>query len=1069
MECPMTVTGMQEHALLSAIIEASDDAILSKTLDGIITRWNRGAERMFGYTAAEIIGQPKTILFPKDRLGEEEIFLDRIRQGLKTDHFETIRLRKDSSPLRVSVTILPSKDERGQVDGATTIVRDITGRQHLLDVFRDKQQRLQVALKAGNISIWELDLAQQILYCSEETVCLFGMRPEIKELSVSEFMLRVHPDDRVCVRREFLSALPTQTSFELIFRILRSGEVRWIQANGHVLSYKEGQPLRYTGTFRDITDQKQAENSLKQQAQIIEQVHDALIRMDMEGVVTLWNRGAERIFGYTAEEALGRLIFFLFFEEDLPQIQHEVFTPALQDGQHACELRARHKSGRAIYITLSLSLLMDSHQTAYGMIGVSSDITQRKLDEEALAEAIEELERRNQESAQARDAALAAAHAKSQFLANMSHEIRTPLNGVVGIAEVLSFTSLDANQQSYLRTIRQSAQNLLGIINDILDFSKIECGKITLETIPFTLRDVLEDSAALLATKAHEKGLEVCCLFPPMGIPKSGADALLLGDPTRLTQIITNLLSNAIKFTEKGEIILGAELMWTTPYESQWRVFVRDTGIGIPAARQEAIFESFIQADGSTTRRFGGTGLGLTISRQLARLMGGQINLQSEVGKGSEFQVECAFMQQATPETPSSSELPSMLNCRTLIIDDNRVCRQALQALLTAWGCSVTAVEHGTEALEIVQQQIAQETPPDLILLDMLLLQEEGNRLEEQLKQIPQLAEAPIVPLCSIGAPGVAEAMSNPAFFASLCKPVRQIELWNLLQRLRSKQDSVSLFPEPDLFFDVPEEQPSHRILLAEDVAVNQIVACELLKQCGIPRERITIVPDGCKALEALEQETFDLILMDVQMPEMNGWEAVAAIREREQKLGGYRVPVIALTAHALAGDREACLSAGMDDYLSKPLELKALSAILQKWLPVSCLSPTSHSNQVADSAPVAEEEVDISLLNNSRLEAVTAGCKDLESALLHEYLSSVPKMLVRCELAVENGDAQGLEHWAHTMKGSSRTIGADLFAELCQDLEALGKQNKIPQAEERLPFLQGEWKRLEDHIRRRI
>ncbi|HLK56839.1 MAG TPA: PAS domain S-box protein, partial [Chthonomonadaceae bacterium] len=525
----------------------------------------------------------------------------------------------------------------------------------------------------------------------------------------------------------------------------------------------------------DITERKQTEEALRHYGHIFEQVRDGILQCDMSGNVVLWNGGAEQIFGYSQEEVLGKHLSFLYFDEDLSILQNEVLPPLMEQGRHECEIRVRHRSGREIYVNLSLSLLLDAHQSPYGLVGVCiatterkrmaealreseerlrlalragsmatwsydlrtdqkvfsegyerlfgvapgteittgrefldriysqdrkyvdeymdivlqeqaeidyefrvvwqddsihwlsakgrviydadgkpigrtglmTDITKRKQAEEALAKAVEALETNNWELAEARDAALAAARVKSEFLANTSHEIRTPLNGVIGMAEVLANTPLDLNQQNYLRTLKQSAEGLLGIINDILDFSKMEATKLSLEKLDFSLRDVIEDTAALLSPKAHEKGLQVCCLLPALGTPAALVANQVQGDPTRLKQIVTNLFANAIKFTDAGGVVtLGAELLSESPMEACWRLYVRDTGIGIPKERQSAIFESFTQADGSTTRRFGGTGLGLTICRQLVSLMGGEIHVESEVGRGSEFQVEITLPKQ---------------------------------------------------------------------------------------------------------------------------------------------------------------------------------------------------------------------------------------------------------------------------------------------------------------------------------------------------------------------------------------------------------------------------------------
>ena len=533
----------------------------------------------------------------------------------------------------------------------------------------------------------------------------------------------------------------------------------------------------------------------------------------------------------------------------------------------------------------------------------------------SVARDITEFQRHAAELDEARRRAEAANRAKSAFLANMSHEIRTPMNGVLGTLELLDKTAgMDAKQRRYLKTAQGSARNLLTIINDILDLSKLEAGRLSLEQIEFDLHQQVEDVAGLLAGQAHRKGLELVCAIA------AGTPRRALGDPTRLHQVLANLLGNAIKFTGQGEVVLRVE----PAGENRLRFAVRDTGIGMTDSQQARIFEAFVQADGSTTRKYGGTGLGLTISRQLVALMGGTLTVKSAPGRGSEFSfaLELAALETPAPET----EPPDWGARRILVVDDNAASRQALAESLRAWGAQPTTLESGTLALRALREEQVAGRPYRLALLDRHMPAMDGLTLARAIRADRALESARLVMLDAEEAPK-GEAMAVDAW---LQKPIRALELRDLLARMTGGDREVSL-PAEALGGGEERRSPAEkRVLLVEDNEVNQLICNEMLMQLGLST---AIAGNGREALQALERDVYDLVLMDCQMPEMDGYEATQAIRARERAHRQPRLPIVALTAHAMPGDREKCLEAGMDDYLAKPFQYQEIKALLDRWL----------------------------------------------------------------------------------------------------------------------------------------
>ncbi|HEY2461009.1 MAG TPA: response regulator [Candidatus Acidoferrum sp.] len=561
-----------------------------------------------------------------------------------------------------------------------------------------------------------------------------------------------------------------------------------------------------------------------------------------------------------------------------------------------------------------------------------------------LQEEVSERKQAEAEMRNARDVAEKASKAKSEFLANMSHEIRTPLNGVMGMTDLALDTHLSAEQREYVETVKNSADSLLTVINDILDFSKIEAGKIDLEDTDFNLRDSLESTLKTMALRADEKGLELLCEVAAE-IPE-----MVRGDFGRLRQVVVNLVGNGLKFTERGEVGLKVQLDNDSGEEQIFHFTVADTGIGIPANKRELIFNPFSQADTSTTRKYGGTGLGLTISARLVRMMGGRIWVESEVGRGAQFHFTvCMKKSNAKPvEVAAIASADILRGVRVLVVDDNRTNQKILEGMLRRWEMRSTLVEGGAEALQQLTLASASGDPYGLVLTDMHMPRMDGFALIEEIRQRPELSAATIMMLTSAGHRGDAERCNELGVSAYLLKPVRQVELREAVARVLGTREKKAATPLITRFSlrDALEPAGFLNILLAEDNPVNQRLATRLLEKRG---HRVSLAANGREALEALEKGTFDLVLMDVQMPEMDGLEATAAIREKEKE-GSAHVPVIALTAHAMKGDREKCLASGMDGYLTKPIRQPELDEVLRSYLtlrtmPVRMQEPATQNN----------------------------------------------------------------------------------------------------------------------------
>jgi len=1102
----ITIRTRNETDVLAAYLNSGFDRVLDKIfwyeslLDSIpfpisvtdpdmeCTFINKAAERVCGISRSDFIGRHCSnwgvAICNTDKCGIE---------GLKRGEIVSAFRQPESGHI-YQVNAAWLHNAKGEQVGHIEIFQDITKRTQAEEGLRESEERFR--LMAENIPnviyLCNNDERLSMLYINDQVEALSGYsKRDFYNDRVCFADLR-HPDDAGTVTQNIEKAVAERRSFHLVYRILhRSGEVRWLEEFGTGVFDAEGRLEFILGAITDINDRKQAEEELMShvnQSALVGEVGVALT--ESGGVSDLLNRCAGVIVSYTdadlvriwTKQPSGNMLILRasmgictsldgpqsripigegdigkIAEKQMPYVSCMVISdPSVTTEPNnmfyfaAYPLIVEHRvlGVMAVFAARTFSeSMLKSFEAIARQIAVGIERNRAEAD---LKKAKEEADRANQ--------------AKSEFLARMSHEIRTPMNAIIGMGHLALQTDLTPRQYDYLSKIHAASHSLLGIINDILDFSKIEAGKLCIETVAFYLDEVLENLSGLITLKAEEKGLEV--LFcTGRDVPLS-----LIGDPLRLGQILINLTNNAVKFTESGEIVIKTETLRQDEKRVILRFSVRDTGIGLTPEEISKLFQPFTQADGSTTRKFGGTGLGLVICKRLTEMMGGEIQVKSEPGRGSIFAFTAEFGRRPQERDNHFSLSASIRGMRVLVVDDNKTSREILKHTLTSFSFEVTVADSGRKAIGELKKAAA-DKPYELVILDWKMPEMDGIETAKQIRQDVHLKQIPtIIMVTAYGREEVMQQAQKAELDGFLIKPVNQSVLFNTIMEVFGQKADRKTRSSP---WQVPQNKELEsvrgaKILLVEDNEVNQQVATELLEKAGLS---VTIAENGREAIQAVKTSSFDLILMDIQMPDMDGYEATRAIRDYEagkrQESGLSSVssdftPIVAITAHAMSGDRKKCLEAGMNDYVSKPISPRELFSAIIRWIKPASLQKTASLNFCTPEPGNAEPQFGVETLRGAEIaflqktaslnfctpEAETVntgeplltginikdaleriGDRELFRKILLKFKENHSNVSDEINVALKNGDTELALRLAHTIKGVAGNISAhDLY-----------------------------------------
>jgi two-component system sensor histidine kinase/response regulator len=1013
--------------------------------------WSDELYRIFGLQPNEFDATYEAFLacnHPDDRKKVESV-IERAFQDKTFFSFDHQIIRPDGT-----IRVLQSNgrvidDESGRTIKMVGTALDITERKQLENSLRQERIFLRTLIDNLPDSVYVKDMACRKVIANLAEVRISGLQTEAEILGKDDFA--VHPKE---LAEKFFAddQMVLQTGQPMLNReeyvISKQGQKSWMLTTKIPFRDENGQIIGLIGLGRDITERKRIEEKIKtneirmSEAQGI--AHLGSWEFDAVTGEVKWSDELWRIFGLDQRE------FGLSFEEylamihpddrDLVKSVNEKSRQSKEDFNY--DYRVIQPDGTVRVFRAHGRVICDEQGQIIKFTGTDQDITEQKRIENDLE--------------QARDVALESTRLKSEFLANMSHEIRTPMNGVIGMAGLLLDTNLTATQRDFTEIINASADSLMTVINDILDFSKIESGKLHFEKLDFDLLPVVEGPIELLAERAQTKGIEIASLI------ESNVPVALRGDAGRLRQVLTNLIGNAVKFTDAGEAVLRVTRESETETHVTLRFDITDTGIGISRDAQRRLFQAFVQADGSTTRKYGGTGLGLAISRQLVELMGGEIGVESVAGVGSTFWFTTRFEKQSAGKAVNPRRLTDLAGVRVLIVDDNQTNRRIVESQLRSWGLQSTSVASGTEALRTLRREAGAGTPYELAILDMQMPEMGGMMLARIIKSDPAISAILLLMLTSLGQSDDCETLRRAGISRCITKPVKQSQLFDSLVNIMANESELSHTVAAATRSGLTKGQtPLYeneckqlRILVAEDNAVNQKVALSQLHKLGYNADAVV---NGLEALDALTITPYPIVLMDCQMPLMDGYEATAEIRRREAG-STHRTVIIAMTAHALQGERERCLAAGMDDYLSKPVKPHQLAAILERWSKQALQATGEEPSDKPVS--VAGETIDMAVLESYR-ELQQEGAPDLVSELIDLYLIDTQARLAELHEALRRKDVPALQGLTHSLRGSSSNLGAAGMSSLCSEMEKKFEEGELVEAAPLLNRLEEEFARV--------
>jgi len=1017
------------HAKLDVIVQAVSEVIYMVAPDGKLTWWNANLEAVTGKSPEELLQ-----MTPPD-------FLENAEKPLATSALQTaaetgfasaeVNLKTVKGLTPYEFNVVPVWDPGGKLLGFAGTGRDMNERKKIEESLRLNVAAMEAA--ANGISI--TDVRGAIVWVNEAFTKMTGYT-KAEVLGCNPRILKSERQPPEFYEAMWKTILDGHVWHGQLVNKRKDGTFYDEEMTITPVRDETGAVSHYVAIKQDITERKQADERIAASERMIRTILDLLPQRvfwkDREGRYL----GCNRIF----LEDTGMKDVVGLTDYDMPWKREEAEFYCLCDRRvmenNRPELSIvetqRNAVGEDVWLLTNKSPFHDAHDQVVGVIGTYHDITTIKKAE--------------LEITRARDAAEAANRAKSDFLANMSHEIRTPMNGIIGMTELTLTTELTPDQRDQLNTVRECADSLLTLLNDILDLSKIEAGKLDLESTNFDLINTVETAVSVLAARAMEKNLEVICSIDP------DTPRYVQGDSLRLRQVLLNLMGNAVKFTDHGEIIVGTKVESARDGKAALYFFVSDTGIGIPQDRLTSIFESFTQVDSATTRKFGGSGLGLTISQRIVEMMGGAIKVESELGEGSTFSFRIEFPwteSNAIKNLPAPlaipSELPTLSGKRVLVVDDNQTNLRVIKLMLESWGCESAVVSGGREALAELRNARKAGLSYAIALLDVQMPEMDGIELARRITADDSINNIKVIFLSSVGSRHDigSEGLKHANAFVS--KPVRQSALMDTMIAVLSPtseqvlaDSSARTAEKPDMSSltsdeSVPAPENESRrpvVLLVEDNAVNLRVAGGILRNLGCD---VREAENGSRALVMLARNRFDLVFMDVQMPVMDGLEATRRIR------GDHRwrtLPIIAMTAHAMKGDRERCLVAGMSDYVAKPVRIEGVKAIIEKWLPNEQNGQAERS--YAENSPSPERNHSQSVIDVAQVLENLGGDSELFGEVLKTFLDSIPEQISNLKEAAARNDFSRLRIMAHALKGAASNICAGRATELAKRLEQL-------------------------------